>query len=96
MDMLLKKLRFKAGDELYVTGLHTNCCDKHTSADAWFRGYVPAMVKDCTDSFDDPDRKLGMGHERALNYENYWYDAKVESSQDVIEEISKVHWSTIG
>jgi nicotinamidase-related amidase len=91
MDMLLKKLGFKAGDELYITGLHTNCCDKHTAADAWFRGYVPVMVKDCTDAFDDPDGKLGMGHDRALNYESYWYDAKVESSTDLIAELSKTH-----
>jgi nicotinamidase-related amidase len=73
MDSLLKRLGFRPGDELCITGLHTNCCDKHTAADAWFRGYVPVMVKDCTDAFDDPEGKLGMGHDRALNYESYWY-----------------------
>ncbi len=91
MDSLLKRLGFGPGDELCITGLHTNCCDKHTAADAWFRGYVPVMVNDCTDAFDDPDGKLGMGHERALNYESYWYDAKVKSSQGLIDEISKTH-----
>jgi nicotinamidase-related amidase len=90
MDSLLKRLGFRSSDELCITGLHTNCCDKHTAADAWFRGYVPVMVKDCTDAFDDPDGKLGMGHDRALNYESYWYDAKVVSSQDLINEISKI------
>src|SRR5271165_832883 len=29
MDTLLKKLHFKPGDKLFITGLHTNCCDKH-------------------------------------------------------------------
>lgn len=91
MDSLLKRLGFGSGDELCITGLHTNCCDKHTAADAWFRGYVPVMVKDCTDAFDDPDGKLGMGHDRALNYESYWYDAKVETSADLITELSKTH-----
>jgi nicotinamidase-related amidase len=89
MDALLKKLGFRAGDRLYVTGLHTNCCDKHTAADAWFRGYVPVMVKDCVDAFDDPDGLLGMGHERALNYEKYWYDAEIKSSQEVLAEIKR-------
>jgi nicotinamidase-related amidase len=83
MDPLLKKLGFKPGDELYITGLHTNCCDKHTAADAWFRGYVPVMVSDCTDAFDDSDGKLGMDHRRALSYEEYWYDAKVKTSEEV-------------
>ena len=89
MDALLKKLGFRAGDRLYVTGLHTNCCDKHTAADAWFRGYVPVMVTDCVDAFDDPDGALGMGHERALNYEKYWYDAELKSSQEVLAELKK-------
>ena len=37
---LLKKLGFKPGDRLFITGLHTNCCDKHTAADAFFRGFI--------------------------------------------------------
>lgn len=88
LDSLLKRLRFKPGDELYITGVHTNCCDKHTAADAWFRGYVPVMVKDCTDAFDDPEGKLGMGHERALSYESYWYNAEVESSVEVARRLT--------
>ena len=87
MDALLRKLGFRAGDKLFITGLHTNCCDKHTAADAWFRGYVPVIVKDCVDAFDDPDGKLGMGQDRALNYERYWYDAEVKSSGEVAAEI---------
>jgi nicotinamidase-related amidase len=89
MDSLLKKLGFKAGDKLFITGLHTNCCDKHTAADAWFRGYVPVIVKDCVDAFDDPEGKLGMGNDRALNYESYWYDAEIKSSGDVAAEMMK-------
>jgi len=87
MDSVLRKLKFKPGDKLYVTGLHTNCCDKHTAADAWFRGYVPVMVSDCTTAFDDPDGTLGMGHERALNYEKYWYDAEIQPSKEVEKDL---------
>ena len=83
MDSLLKKLGFRAGDRLYITGLHTNCCDKHTAADAWFRGYLPVMVSDCVAAFDDPEGKMGMPHNEALKYGSYWYSAEVESSQEV-------------
>ena len=91
MESLLKKLGFGPGDKLYITGLHTNCCDKHTAADAWFRGYSPVMVSDCTASFDDPDGSLGMGHDRALNYEKFWYDAEVKSSQEILSEIGQTN-----
>jgi nicotinamidase-related amidase len=89
MDSLLKKLGFRAGDKLYITGLHTNCCDKHTAADAWFRGYVPVMVTDCCSAFDDPEGKMGMSHDNALNYENYWYNAELKSSQLVMRELTQ-------
>jgi nicotinamidase-related amidase len=87
MDSLLEQLKFKPGDRLYLTGIHTNCCDKHTAADAWFRGYVPVMVRDCTTAFEDKDGTIGMGHDRALNYEKHWYDAKIESSAQVVKEL---------
>src|SRR5579862_2652648 len=50
MGALLRKLGFGPGDKLFVTGLHTNCCDKHTAADAFFRGFIPVIVSDCVDS----------------------------------------------
>jgi nicotinamidase-related amidase len=86
MDALLKKLGFGPGDRLYITGLHTNCCDKHTAADAFFRGFVPVMVSDCVAAFDDPDGKMGLSHEKALAYENYWYNAKIQSSDEIKRE----------
>jgi len=87
LQPLLERLKFKPGDKLYITGLHTNCCDKHTAADAYFRGYVPVMVTDCTTAFEDVDGTMGMGHDRALNYEKYWYEAQTEPSKEVLKEI---------
>ena len=90
MDALLKKLQLKPGNKLYITGLHTNCCDKHTAADAFFRGYVPVIVSDCVAAFDDPDgTKMGMPHERALTYENFWYGAEIQSSGEVLNQIAR-------
>jgi nicotinamidase-related amidase len=87
MDSLLKKLGFKEEDRLCITGLHTNCCDKHTAADAFFRGYVPVMVSDCVAAFDDPEGKMGMTHDKALNYESFWYEAEVKSSDQIKVEL---------
>jgi nicotinamidase-related amidase len=88
MDALLKKLAFKPGDALLITGLHTNCCDKHTAADAFFRGYQPVMVSDCVAAFEDQGGvKMGMPHDKALTYENFWYDAEVKSSDEIMKKI---------
>lgn len=84
LHALLNRIGIHSGDSLFITGLHTNACDKHTAADAWFRGYHPVIVDDCTDAFDDPEGKLGMNHSRALNYAKYWYDAEIMSSSQVI------------
>ena len=87
LDALLRRLGLKPGDRLYLTGLHTNCCVKHTAADAWFRGYKVVIVRDCVDSFDNIEGRLGMGHGEALKYEAFWYDAEVVDSEDVIREL---------
>lgn len=88
MDALLRRLGFRAGDKLYIAGLHTNCCVKQAAADSWFRGYVPVVVEDCVDAFDDSVGNAGMGHEEALAYVKYWYDAQVKSSDEVRAELA--------
>lgn len=87
LHSLLKKLGIRSGDTLYFTGLHTNGGIKHTAADAYFRGYHPVIVSDCTDSFDDPDGTRGMNHSQALDYAKFWYRAGVLTSGDVLETI---------
>ncbi len=91
LGLLLEKLGINAGKKakLYLTGLHTNCCDKHTAADAWFRGYLPVMVTDCVAAFEDPEGKMGLPHANALTYEKYWYNAELESSKAILEQLSK-------
>jgi len=88
LSSLLHKLTFHPGDKLVITGIHTNCCDKHTAAEAWFRGYIPVMVTDCVSAFDDTDGSMGMGHDQALKYEKFWYEAEIKSSNDIINEIA--------
>ncbi len=88
MDSLLKKIGLKPGDRLFITGLHSNCCDKHTAADAYFRGFIPVMVSDCVAAFDDPQGVMGLPNEKALIYERYWYGADVENSDQVKRDLS--------
>jgi nicotinamidase-related amidase len=88
LDTLLHKIGINPGDKLLITGLHSNCCDKHTAADAFFRGYVPVIVSDCVAAFDDPDGKvMGMPNEKALIYEGYWYGAEIKSSDEVKQDL---------
>jgi len=88
MNSLLKKIRLKPGDRLFITGLHSNCCDKHTAADAFFRGFIPVMVSDCVAAFDDPEGIMGLPNEKALIYERYWYGADIADSDEVKRELS--------
>ena len=88
MDSLLRKIGLEQGDRLFITGLHSNCCDKHTAADAFFRGFIPVMVSDCVAAFDDPQGVMGLPNEKALIYEKYWYGADVESSDQVKRELT--------
>lgn len=90
MASLLEAMEVLPGSQIYITGLHAACCDKHTAADAWIRGYEPVMVSDCVDSFDDPDSVKGMDKEQALRYEKYWYDAKIMTSEEVIHHMAEV------
>ncbi len=85
---LLEALNVHPGNTIYLTGLHTNGGILHTAADAWFRGYHPAIVSDCTDAFDNTDGKLGMDHSAALKYMQYWYQAGTLKSDEVLEEIN--------
>ncbi len=90
LGALLEKLMFRPEDKLYITGVHTNCCDKHTAADAWFRGFVPVVITDCVAAFDNRDGSMGMGHEEALRYEKFWYDAELIDSHELLDMLSIV------
>ncbi len=87
MASLLKKLAFKPGDRLFITGLHSNCCDKHTAADAFYRGFIPVMVSDCVTAFDDPQGIMGLPNDKALIYERYWYGAEIQDSYQVKQSL---------
>lgn len=57
---------------LYITGLHTDCCARHTSGDAFQRGYDLVWVTDALQAFTD------AAHQAGLEYFTAWYASDAE------------------
>lgn len=62
-----RELRQRGIDRLYITGLHTDCCARHTSADAFQRGYDLVWVTDTLAAFTEE------AHRSGLEYLKAWY-----------------------
>ena len=65
-------LRSRGVERLYVTGLHTDCCARHTSGDAFQRGYDLVWVTDALQAFTDEAHRAGLDYFRA------WYATEPE------------------
>jgi nicotinamidase-related amidase len=84
LDPLLRSLYQGDGVKTVILGgLHTNMCIRHTSADAFFRGYQIIIAKDGVEAFTQED------HEQGLKYLEYVYNAKVMMVNEIIQEIVK-------
>jgi len=74
--------------KLYITGLHTDCCARHTSGDAFQRGLDLIWVTDALQAFTDEAHKAGLGYFEA------WYatdpKSQLKTVDEVVEEWSKV------
>ena len=51
---------------LVITGLHTNICDRHTSAEAFFRGYKPVVPEDGVDAMDEKSHRDGLEYLKTI------------------------------
>jgi len=60
-------LRQHGVTRLYITGLHTDCCARHTSGDAFQRGFDLVWVTDALQAFTQE------AHEGGLEYFKAWY-----------------------
>jgi nicotinamidase-related amidase len=78
LDLLLGELDV---DEVVLTGLHVNLCIRHTSADAYFRGYNITVLSDCVEALSQEDYDSG------LEYIRKYYGAKVMDSRDLLGEL---------
>lgn len=68
-------------DEVVLCGLHTNICVRHTSADAFYNGFVISVPGDCVDAFTEKD------HTEGLEYLKMAYGARITSASEVIKEL---------
>jgi nicotinamidase-related amidase len=77
LEPLLKDLKV---EQVYITGLHTHMCARHTAADAFFRGYKIVAVEDGLQAFTEKDHKEG------LEYLQNVYNAKVMKVDDIVKD----------
>jgi nicotinamidase-related amidase len=57
LESLLRKYGV---DTVVVTGLHTNVCCRHTSADAFFRGYRIIVPRDAVEALTEEEHVSGL------------------------------------
>lgn len=80
-------LRREGVSRLYVTGLHTDCCARHTSGDAFQKGFDLVWVTDGMQAFTDEAHQAGLGYFKA------WYATdparQFRTTDQLIEEWAK-------
>lgn len=74
MDLVLRELGV---DTVVITGWQADCCCRHTSADAFFRGYNIIVPEETTDTNTEE------GYVGGLNYMKAIYGATVCSVKDL-------------
>ncbi len=79
-----RELKARGIERLYVTGLHTDCCARHTSGDAFQRGYDLVWVTDALQAFSDE------AHQAGLEYFKTWYatepDRQLRTTDQLVTE----------
>lgn len=78
---LERELERRGIRRLYITGLHTDCCARHTSGDAFQRGYELTWVTDALQAFTQED------HERGLEYFTTWYATDPDRQFRTVDEV---------
>ncbi len=59
-------LRQSEVDTIILCGQHTHICVRHTSADAFYRGYRIVVPPDAVDSFTEEDHEAGLAYLQAI------------------------------
>ncbi len=75
------QLRARGIGRLYIAGLHTDCCARHTSADAFQRGYDLVWVTDTLAAFTDEAHRAG------LEYFKAWYATDPERQLKTADQL---------
>jgi nicotinamidase-related amidase len=67
---------------VYIAGLHTDCCARHTSGDVFQRGYDLVWVTDALQAFTQAQ------HEAGLEYYKTWYATDADRQLHTADEIA--------
>lgn len=85
LESLLRSLYNGEGVKTVILGgLHTNICVRHTSADAFFRGYKIIIAKDGVEAFTEEV------HMEGLQYLKDVYNAEIKTVDEIIERFQKI------
>jgi len=72
-------LRAHEVDNVVITGLHSNICCRHTSADAFFRGIRPILPEDGVESLTQE------AHEQGLEYIKTIYQGQIVDAANILK-----------
>ena len=75
------QLHTRSIERLYITGLHTDCCARHTSADAFQRGYDLVWVTDTLAAFTEEAHRAG------IEYFKTWYATDPERQLRTTDQV---------
>jgi nicotinamidase-related amidase len=76
-----EQLKARGIERLYITGLHTDCCARHTSGDAFQLGYDLVWVPDAMQAFTQE------AHEQGLEYFKAWYASDADRQFKTVDEL---------
>lgn len=76
---LEQRLRSAEVERLVLVGQHTDCCVRHTSYDAFCRGFELVVCPDATTVFEPGSAEpVAVRQERALGYLRTYYGVRLE------------------
>ena len=80
-DVLRSLYGGKGANTLVIAGVTTDCCVRHTAADAFMRRYEVKVIEDGVEAFTEVQQRVG------LQYIRYWYLSDVSSSKQFVKEL---------
>lgn len=82
-DVLRSLYGGRGANTIAIAGVTTDCCVRHTAADAFFRRYEVEVVEDGVEAFSDAQHELG------LQYIRYWYLCGLPSSKELVKRFKR-------
>jgi nicotinamidase-related amidase len=77
LDSLLRQFDVRT---VVLAGQHTNICLRHTTADAFFRGYEVIVPEDAVEAVTEEDHKSGLQYLRTM------YKTKIPYTKELLGE----------